>query len=939
MNMEEKKEETEKKEIKEEVKGEEIEEKSESINKEELKKRSKKMLSFLKNKGHYFLYILTAFFIVLGAWIRTRNIHLLKDITTGSWLLPDLDPHLFLRYAKHLVDTGKYLAFDTMRYVPKGFPTTGETRLLPYIEYVLYKLIHFFAPNAPNVTIDFTTILYPVIAFAIAMIFFFFLVKKLFKSNVVATIATGLLSVITPFLYRGGLAGVAEKEPAAIMFMFISLFFLVYAIEAKKPYLNILFGALAGLFGFAMCEIWGGGIFLYMIVGGTFLVLFFLEKIQKKEAIAYCSWFGVLFVMSFFLNNRVASGTGFLTNPAIAISAFVFILILIDKLIFKTKLKEKIKFLNKEKFNKRILSFIIAIILIIILTTAIFGFNFIPNIAKQVVDKLISPFGTGRLTLTVVENQKPFFNSWTSNFTNILFWLLLIAMIILFIYAIRKLNKKYKFWLSSGFAVALLGIIFSNFSPSGVLNGTSILSKIVYFGGVAFFLITIIWTYLHAFIKNKEAYEKFKEINILYVFALVWAFVMVISARTAVRIFFIMTPIFVIVISSLPLILYKFLKKRKDETLKIFIWILIIVVAGLLAYSFYVFAVNSTTQAKYTGPAANEQWQRTMAWVRENTPEDAVFAHWWDYGYWVQSIGKRATVLDGGNNMPYWDYQMGRFVLCGENEQEALEVLYSHNATHFLIDRTEIGKYAAFSSIGSDENYNKFNQIGFFEKNDAQTLETNNQTIYLYNVMGSSEGRLLISPLKEDFEWQGEFYPAGKAGIIGIIVTLDRMDIGVNPIFLMDKAEAVIYYNNKQIKVPIAGVQFNNKFYDFGIDNKNFEGLRIALYTIPKATENEIKPNEVGLLLNERALDALWIRLYFFDEGKNFKLIHTQSDPIVEIIRNQGIQIGDFVYYGEVRGPIKIWEINYPSGMKVNEEYLLTNYPNPELGKSKPGMY
>ena len=41
------------------------------------------------------------------------------------------------------------------------------------------------------------------------------------------------------------------------------------------------------------------------------------------------------------------------------------------------------------------------------------------------------------------------------------------------------------------------------------------------------------------------------------------------------------------------------------------------------------------------------QWQKAMSWVRANTPESAVFAHWWDYGYWLQSIGERATILDG----------------------------------------------------------------------------------------------------------------------------------------------------------------------------------------------------------------------------------------------------------------------------------------------------
>src|SRR3990172_10160255 len=105
-----------------------------------------------------------------------------------------------------------------------------------------------------------------------------------------------------------------------------------------------------------------------------------------------------------------------------------------------------------------------------------------------------------------------------------------------------------------------------------------------------------------------------------------------------------------------------------------------------------------------------------MTWVRENTERNTVFGHWWDYGYWVQSIGERATVLDGGNAISYWNHMMGRYALTGTNETEALEFLYAHNTTHFLIDSTDIGKYPAFSSIGSDENYDRRSWISPFLK-------------------------------------------------------------------------------------------------------------------------------------------------------------------------------------------------------------------------------
>ena len=44
-------------------------------------------------------------------------------------------------------------------------------------------------------------------------------------------------------------------------------------------------------------------------------------------------------------------------------------------------------------------------------------------------------------------------------------------------------------------------------------------------------------------------------------------------------------------------------------------------------------------------PTSND-WLETLAWIKMNTPENAVVAAWWDYGYWIQTLGERATLSD-----------------------------------------------------------------------------------------------------------------------------------------------------------------------------------------------------------------------------------------------------------------------------------------------------
>jgi dolichyl-diphosphooligosaccharide--protein glycosyltransferase len=39
-------------------------------------------------------------------------------------------------------------------------------------------------------------------------------------------------------------------------------------------------------------------------------------------------------------------------------------------------------------------------------------------------------------------------------------------------------------------------------------------------------------------------------------------------------------------------------------------------------------------------------WLDALDWVSKNTPNDAVIASWWDYGYWITTIGNRTTLAD-----------------------------------------------------------------------------------------------------------------------------------------------------------------------------------------------------------------------------------------------------------------------------------------------------
>ena len=43
---------------------------------------------------------------------------------------------------------------------------------------------------------------------------------------------------------------------------------------------------------------------------------------------------------------------------------------------------------------------------------------------------------------------------------------------------------------------------------------------------------------------------------------------------------------------------------------------------------------------------ATNDWLDSLEWIKNNTPPDAVIASWWDYGYWITTMGERTSLAD-----------------------------------------------------------------------------------------------------------------------------------------------------------------------------------------------------------------------------------------------------------------------------------------------------
>lgn len=950
-----------------------------------LQERKEKIANFLKEKYDWIVYLLLALVTYIAIYIRSLNIPGLRDITTGGWTLAqDLDPYLFLRWAKYIVANGSLMTLDMMRYVPLGFNTSDELILQPYLIAWFHKLAVLFG----STSVEQSAVIYPVFMFALTVIAFFLLVRKIFqdglgefKAGLIAVSSALFLSLIPSLLPRT-IAGIPEKESSGFLFLFLAFYFFLCAWKSDKLSKQLTFALLSGIATAMMAMVWGGFIYIYLVIAMSVLMAFIFGHLNKDKIYSYA-----LFIISSFAIMNLFSTRYTLSNLLVSTTTLIPLailgLLIVHLILTETSLKKYLKLGFLAEIPEPITTLAVAIILGYLFSIIFFGFSYVPDKLSDIAKPLITPV-TDRLGVTVAENRQPFFSEWANSFGPVMngipifFWLFFLGSIYLASFMLRVLDKKNRIIVTAGYSFFILALIFSRYSSSSTFNGTNPQSILFYalgflvlmfclsregvtnqkllqiynwtsliilvlFGFVffapSFFstalfiyptaLATIVFLAISIFGISKQ--EKLREIDfgILLLFSLF--FLSLISARGSVRTIMVLVPAASVVAVYFAFALFNDIKKMKADY-KLFGWIaLAIIVLGLVfaAFQFYqqsAFMAENNVKIPLPGNQMSldliysQQWQKAMAWVRESTPTNSVFAHWWDYGYWVQTLGERATVLDGGNSIAYWDYLMGRYALTGTSDQDSLEFLYTHNTTHLLIDSTDIGKYTAFSSIGSNPEYDRYAFINAYSRSDADTRESKNSTLFAY--YPGTKGTIvpLDSDITYTFNGSQVIFPAGRAGVIGFI--LEKNETGY-----MQPSVALYYQNTQYPPVPLRYAYLGSKLVDFGT------GINSGIFMMPSATQTGVNPDAVLLFLSDRTVKSQLAKLYLYNENNPyFRLAHSEDDMIVSQLKAQNYTRSDFVYFaGSVRGPIRIWQINYPAGMRVNQTELQDYYPDPRL--------
>ena len=845
--------------------------------------------------------------------VRTQNIPNLKDVTTGNWTLgPDLDPFLFLRNAIE-ISNGDIFEVDKMRYAPLGTPNNYIHRnMLPWSIFYVYKIVGLFSSES----ITYSAIIAPVIFSFFATMFFFLFSSVLFsfkldraKSYIVALIATLFYVFSGPMLHRTT-GGIPELESLGMVWFWLALLFYVLAWKQRSFKKVIIFAILSGVFTGAMNWTWGGYRYIYMTIALTTLVLFFFQSSRKKNYAIYFSWLVPSLLLSVMKSKSLLDLFVNYNDSGFAIGVAFLIIV---SLIVSSKKFSEIGLLRKlnlpESVTSIILSLVLAIVILIFVKPSLIG-----GIFSEIISGLLYPFGTGRVGLTVAENKAPYFVQVFSSFGYI-FWAFFFGLVMIFFSAVKHFDLKKRIYLNLFFIVFLSGLIFSRISSGSLLNGDNFLSSLFYLGGIALFGIFVAYDYIKSYRKKDKTLMDFKKIDFFDIFILSFSFFMIISMRGAIRLFFIIAPLLIIVTSYFVFRFLSYSFKIKDKVLRLIVCATFIIFLFLLLSTFSSQAIETTNSAKATVPTSyDQQWQYAMSWVRENTPVGSIFTHWWDYGYWVQSIGQRPTVSDGGHYIGYWDHLVGRYLLTTPFPETAYSLMKAHNVSYLLIDSTDLGKYSAYSSIGSDNSGNdRFSSIPIMVFDPKQTVEKEGSRISVYS------GGMFVD---EDINYEGKFIPgnSGQSFIAGLIWESSTQN-GTEVNYAQPLA---VYYNNGQRSdIPVRYAYVNGQLLDFG------KGLDSTVMLIPSIDSGQINPSGAVIYLSPKVSSGLFAQIYLlgniFGKYDGLELVHSEDDAAIKSLNSQGFEVGEFVYYQGFRGQIKIWKVNYPGDITFKEEFLRTS--------------
>lgn len=504
-----------------------------------------------------------------------------------GFYLNEFDPFFDFRATEYIVNNGIGAYFDWHDYkswYPEGREIAETSQSgLHLTAAMLYKVFGF------NMTLMDFTIWFPVIIGSASTVLMFLLVRAITGSTVPGLISSIFLAVSPAIIQRGNL-GWFKSEPLGIFYGLGGVYLFLSALKDTKYKFLIPKAVFGGvLIGLAAAS-WGGAQYFVIPIGIFIIVLGFMSKDLKNNLL-----------VSFLFTASVMLVTGAFPRPGLS---FVFglpgILLMTSTMflfittIIRTKTSEKRATLKTAA--------VLGIFVLIGISIVAGGFYKVPSFRYL---NAINPFlsSENKLVESVAEHFTPTLVDYFRQFSI----LIIFAGLGIWIAFKNKSNTNMIF----GLIIGITGIYVS-----------ATFARLLVFASISIIILSSIGIYYS--IKSITSIRKESEIlgptsnpnrgdnrrsNKLRMKREILPYIGFAS--------------FLIIMLTIPMVY--------DANTN---WITSADVPTSIA--------NAGTNYRLTA----DDWIDTLDWISKNTPEDAVITSWWDYGYWITTLGNRTTIAD-----------------------------------------------------------------------------------------------------------------------------------------------------------------------------------------------------------------------------------------------------------------------------------------------------
>lgn len=314
-------------------------------------------------------------------------------------------------------------------------------------------------------------------------------------------------------------------------------------------------------------------------------------------------------------------------------------------------------------------------------------------------------------------------------------------------------------------------------------HATTTIAQSFYFHSVLMIFAAIgIWLILS---KQKSSENKIRKDMISFVLLLGMAAVYTSSTFLRLELF---ASIAIIVFASigLSLLIKAFFVKKDKKSSTIPNYLKISFLSGifllLMVPMFYpqgseIYAIVDTPPTILNGGTnyvkTTTDWLDTLAWIKNNTPDDAVIASWWDYGYWISTMGERASLADNATLSTKVIQNIAKILLSSPdtswnllNEADADYVVIFVAANQLLVDAP--GQFYTLGGGGDESKKQWFMRIGEFD--ERQFLHSDGlsgtETFWNNTLLGQMIPYKVLGYISpNDLSQQSESYVPGFVGI------------------------------------------------------------------------------------------------------------------------------------------------------------------------------